>query len=123
VKSVGFRETKRMILHLQPIMQILFYTDSFISLTLNFEVWQVLSPVDPEADGSLYLQDNWNQYFLDHLRVLHTLRVFKHLFYSWVNCRSLRFYSLHLSFGPSLNNLETALKLHLINPHVLVLPY
>lgn len=46
-----------------------------VAKSLQPEVWQVLAPVDPVPDGSLYAQHNRNEDLLDHFAILDTLWV------------------------------------------------
>lgn len=47
----------------------------FISLPLKAEIRQVLAPVDPVSNCSLYAQDDRYQYFLDHFGVLNAFGI------------------------------------------------
>ena len=59
--------------------------------------------VDPVPDGSLDLENDGDQDFLDHLRVLNSLWISEDLFDSWVDSRPLRLDELELSSDPPLD--------------------
>ena len=114
--------SKWLVLHLQPALKIDFNESCFVSLALDLKVWQILASVYPEPNCSLYLQHDWNKYFLDHFWILNSFGILEHLFNRWVNCWSLGFDGLHSSSDPPLNDFKAAFELHLVYPHILILP-
>ena len=64
-----------LILAIHVAVRILFGHAYFISQPLQPQVRKVFALVYPVSDGSLDLEHDGDEYFLDHLRVLHALRV------------------------------------------------
>ena len=82
--------------------------------SLQPKVRQVLPPIDPVPDGSLDLQDDGYKYLLDHLTVLHTLRVPEHLLDRRVNLGAARFDELDRLPVPALYLADICLEVGLI---------
>ena len=70
---------KRLILLVQVPKYFVVNGEDLISLPLKAEIWQVLSPIDPVSNCSLYTQDDRYQNFLDHFGILNTLGISQHL--------------------------------------------
>ena len=93
----------RQVLTVHIIQYFVLHVFGFLSLPLDVEIRQVLSSVDPETNGPLYLEHDRYQNLLDHLRVLHSLWVPQDLLDSWINFGSLGSYQLALPSEPRLN--------------------
>lgn len=75
---------KRLILLVHVPKYFVVNGEDLISLPLKAEIWQVLSPIDPVSNCSLYTQDDRYQNFLDHFGILNTLGISQHLLYGWI---------------------------------------
>ena len=88
---------------------------NLVAESLQAEVRQVLSPIDPVPDGSLDLQDDGYEYLLDHLTVLYALRVPKHLFHRRVNLGASRLDELDCLPEPALYLADVRLEVGLVH--------
>lgn len=79
---------KRLVLLVHVHKYFVVNSEDLISLPLKAEIWQVLSPIDPVSNCSLYAQDDRYQNFLDHFGILNSLGVSQHLLDGRVNFRS-----------------------------------
>lgn len=79
---------KRLVLLVHVHKYFVVNGEDLISLPLKAEIWQVLSPIDPVSNCSLYAQDDRYQNFLDHFGILNSLGVSQHLLDGRVNFRS-----------------------------------
>jgi len=97
---------KRLVLLVQVHEYFVVDGEDLISLPLKAEIWQILSPIDPVSNCSLYAQDDRYQNFLDHFRILNSLGVSQHLLDGRVNFRSFRFDNLEGTLRPLLELFE-----------------
>lgn len=68
-----------LILAVHVAVGVLFGDANFISQSLQLQVRKVFALIYPVSDGSLDLEHDGDEDFLDHLRVLHTLRISQYL--------------------------------------------
>lgn len=115
MKFEAFLWNEALILSLKVLKYLLVIRLIFVSNSLYIEVWQVFSTVYPEPYCSLDLENNRNQYLLNHLWILYSFRISENLLNGWVNFWSLWLYELKMTSQPCLNYSYWALIIHLVN--------
>ena len=106
----------RLVLAVHVAIGILFGDAHFISQPLQSQVRKVLALVYPVSDGALDLEHDRDQYLLDHLRVLHALRVSQDLLDGRVHLGASRSHKLNAPSEPFLYLAHHRAKLQLVDP-------